>query len=137
MMLLQKINDLRAIDENRVCYPDFKLSSTSTDGNSVREIMRLFWMSLYQRELGKRFGDVLQVDVSEGRNVFNFYLTTFAIVDGESNSRNLAYCLHDRQDESSPLSNGSSDIYIDLFLISGCKFSAIFSTIGIRDYSYL
>ena len=124
MTLLQKINGLKASDENWVCYPDFKLSSTSTEDNSVHELTRLFWMSPYQRELGKRFGDVLQVDVSEGHNGYNFYLTTFVMVDGENNSRNLAYCLHDRQD--APTFEWMFQ-HLDPFLNSGCVFSAIFS----------
>ena len=123
MTLLQILNDLKASDDNWVYYPDFK-SLTSTDGNSVHELTRIFWMSPYQREMGKRYGDVLQVDVSEGRNMYNFYLTTFVLVDDENRSRNLAYCMHDRQD--APTFEWMFQ-RLDLHLNSGCKFTAIFS----------
>lgn len=43
-------------------------------------------------------GDVLVVDVSEGRNTYNMYLTTIIVVDSENKSQDVAFCLSERQD---------------------------------------
>lgn len=124
MTLLQKVNDLKASDDAWVCYSDFKPVSISTDDDSIHELTNFFWMSPYQVKLAERFGGVVQVDVSEGRNVYNFYLTTFVIVDGENKSRNLAYSLHNRQDA---LTFEWMFRRLDMYLNKGYPFTAIFS----------
>ena len=74
--------------------PGWKHASTVRDGRLVG----LVWMSPLQQELGRLWGDVVQVDASEGRNLYDFYLTTFVLIDGEGKSRNMAYALHAEQD---------------------------------------
>lgn len=67
--------------------------------NDNDRLARFFWMSPYQVSLTRLHGDVIVVDVSEGRNVYNMYLTTFIIIDGENRSRDIAFCLSERQDQ--------------------------------------
>lgn len=59
---------------------------------------RLWWMSPYQKLMGKFSGEVLILDVSEGRNLYDYYLTTFMVIDGENKSRSVAFCVHQTQD---------------------------------------
>jgi hypothetical protein len=67
--------------------------------HNQRNIMsRFFWMSPYQIVLAQTYGEALIFDVSVNRNKYKMYLTTFIVVDGENVSRNVAYCLSDRQD---------------------------------------
>ena len=55
-------------------------------------------MSPYQKETARSFGGVIIIDVSEGRNMYNMYLTTMIVVDGENRSKSVAYCLSSSQD---------------------------------------
>jgi MULE transposase domain len=59
---------------------------------------RFFWMNPRQISLFLLYGEVVILDVSENRNAYNMHLTTVIVVDGENRTRNIAYCLHDRQD---------------------------------------
>jgi len=67
--------------------------------NENDRLARFFWMSPYQIALAHLHGDILIVDVTENKNVYGMYLTIFVIIDGEYRSRNIAYCLSDRQDQ--------------------------------------
>jgi len=62
------------------------------------KLQRLWWMSPYQKVLAKFSGEVLIVDASEGRNLYDYYLTTFVVIDGENKSRSVAFCIHQAQD---------------------------------------
>src|SRR5437762_12840901 len=59
---------------------------------------RLWWMSPYQQLLAKFFGFVLLLDSSEGKNMFDYHVTTFIVIDGNNKSRNIAYCVHKGRD---------------------------------------
>jgi MULE transposase domain len=58
-----------------------------------------FWMSPYQIAMARLYGHVLIVDVTENKNMYGMYLATYIVIDGENRSRNVAYCLSDRQDQ--------------------------------------
>jgi len=62
---------------------------------------RLFWMSPYQQLLVKFYGHVLILDTVAAKNQYNYHLTTFTLIDGKDQSRNIAYCIHSRQDYES------------------------------------
>jgi hypothetical protein len=66
--------------------------------NEKNYMSRFFWMSPYQVDLARTYGEALIFDVSVNRNIYKMYLTTFIVVDGENVSRNVAYCLSERQD---------------------------------------
>ena len=55
-------------------------------------------MSPYQQLLSKFFGFVLLLNSSEGKNMFDYHVTTFIVIDGNNKSRNIAYCVHKGQD---------------------------------------
>ena len=61
-------------------------------------LTRLWWMSPYQQLLAKFFGFVLLLDSSEGKNMFDYHVTTFIVIDGHNKSRNIAYCVHKGRD---------------------------------------
>jgi len=64
----------------------------------TQTLSRLWWIDPDQQILLKKYGSVLLLDVSEGRNIYDYYLTTFVIIDGENRSFNVAYCVHEKQD---------------------------------------
>ena len=55
-------------------------------------------MTPYQVNLVKLYGDILIIDVCEKRNRYSMYLTTIVAINGNNNSRNVAYALHESQD---------------------------------------
>ena len=55
-------------------------------------------MSPGQVALARLYGEVMVLDVSEGRNLYKMHLTTIVVVDGDNRTRNIAYCLSERQD---------------------------------------
>jgi len=67
--------------------------------NEDGRLSRFFWMSPKQIALFRLYGYVIQFDVSYNRTRYGFYLTTVILVDGENRSRNVAYCLSERQDQ--------------------------------------
>ena len=87
--LMKRLGDLKNEDADWEYRADVDETGTLT---------RLWWMSPYQRTLAKFHGEVLILDVSEGRNMYDFYLTTFVVVDAENNTRNIAYCISESQD---------------------------------------
>lgn len=66
--------------------------------NNEGRLARFFWMNPWQVSMLHIYGDILVVDVSEGRNIYNMYLTTIIIIDSENKSRDVAFCLSERQD---------------------------------------
>jgi hypothetical protein len=54
-------------------------------------------MSPYQVTLTQSFGEVILLDVSEARNCYKMALTTIMVVNGENQSRSVAYTLTDTQ----------------------------------------
>ena len=88
--LMKRLGDLKLQDSQWEYRVD-----VGEDGT----LSRLFWMSPYQRTLAEFHGEVLILDVSEGRNMYDFYLTTFVVIDAENNTRNIAYCVSENQDE--------------------------------------
>ena len=66
--------------------------------NDDGRLARFFWMNPRQVSLFLLYGAVIILDVSENRNAYKMHLTTVIVVDGENRTRNVAYCLHDRQD---------------------------------------
>lgn len=61
-------------------------------------LTRLWWMTPYQQLVAKFFGSVLLVDTSEGKNAYDYHLTTFVVLDGNYKNRNIAYCVHAYKD---------------------------------------
>jgi hypothetical protein len=73
---------------------DYEIFSDPID----QRLSRVWWITPVQMDLLKDFGDVLVLDTSEGKNVYDYFLLTFVIVDGENLTRNVGYCIHDKQD---------------------------------------
>jgi len=71
----------------------------AVDSRSDGTLSRLWWINPFQRTLVEIYGDVILVDVCEGRNDVDFHLTTFVVIDGENKSRDVAFCISERQDE--------------------------------------
>ena len=90
-VLLKRLNEKKLEDE------DWEFASHVELGI----LERLWWMSPYQKLLCKFSGEVLIIDVYEGRNLYDYYLTTFIIIDGENKSRSAAFCVHKAQDGES------------------------------------
>ena len=88
-MLLQKI-DACKLDE-----PGWEYAACS----ELNKLTRLFWMNPYQKVLARFFGDVIIIDSSEGKNLYDYHLTTFVVINGDNESRNIGYCLHLYEDE--------------------------------------
>ena len=61
-------------------------------------LSRVWWMSPYQFLNAKYFGDVLIVDTSYGKDQYDYYLTTFLVVDGNGDNKSIAFCIHSSQD---------------------------------------
>ena len=55
---------------------------------------RIFWMSPLQRDLARRFGDVIINDITLMRNQYNVPLNIWLVIDHQFKSRNIAYALH-------------------------------------------
>jgi hypothetical protein len=89
-LLSNRLTALRQADERWA----FNIHARDSDGI----LSRVFWINPYQRTLAALYGDVVILDVSEGRNVFDYHLTTFVVIDGENNSRNIGFCLTEKQD---------------------------------------
>src|SRR5436190_14279730 len=66
--------------------------------NNQGRLGRFFWMNPWQVSMLRIYGDVLVVDISEARNIYNMYLTTIIVIDSENKSRDAAFCLSERQD---------------------------------------
>ena len=60
----------------------------------LNQLNHLFWMNPYQKILAKFFGDVIILDTCHGKNLYDYALTTFIVIDGDNESRNIGYCLH-------------------------------------------
>jgi len=80
---------------------DYEMFSDPID----QRLSRVWWITPAQMDLLRDFGNVLVLDTSEGKNIYDYFLLTFVIVDGENVTRNVGYCIHDKQDA------GSTHIY--------------------------
>lgn len=89
-LIVNRLSHLKLTDDRW----DFAVH-TKPDGT----VSRLWWINPYQRTLAGIYGDILVLDVSEGRNLYDYYLTSFIVVDGEGNSRNIAHAVSEQQDE--------------------------------------
>lgn len=88
-LLLNKIDDCK-LDDSNWEYAVY---------TELNQLNRLFWMNPYQKILAKFFGDVIILDTCYGRNLYDYALTTFIVIDGDNESRNIGYCLHLYEDE--------------------------------------
>lgn len=93
MILFQRFNYLKANDDDWIYYSDFK-SSILEDEIIIHELTRIFWISLDQYEMGKCYDDILQVNVSENRNIYYFYFIIFILMNEENKSWNLVYYIY-------------------------------------------
>ena len=67
----------------------------------LNQLNHLFWMNLYQKILGKFFGDVIILDICHDKTLYDYALTIFIMIDGDNESRNIGYCLHLYEDKES------------------------------------
>jgi len=65
----------------------------------LNQLNRLFWMNPYQKVLRKFFGDVIILDTCHGKNLYDYALTTFIMIDEDNESCNIGYYLHLYEDE--------------------------------------
>jgi hypothetical protein len=87
--LLRRFEDLKRDDP---------LWDYAFDTNEEGVTTKLWWMNPHQRSLAYIYGDVIQVDVSEGRNEYNYHLATFVVVDANNRSRTIGHCVSHHQD---------------------------------------
>lgn len=87
-VLLKRFNEKKLEDD------DWEFASHVQFGT----LERLWWMSPYQKLLCKFSGEVLIIDACEGRNLYDYYLITFIVIDGENKNRSAAFCIHKTQD---------------------------------------
>lgn len=69
--------------------------------DSTSVVTGLFWQSPTQVELGKRYGDVLINDACYGRNNIGYPLNIGIVIDGFCKSRNVFYCMQQKEDSRS------------------------------------
>jgi len=87
--LVRRLRDLKAADDNWIYHIEH-------DQNN--RLSRLFWQTPGQVAVFRLYGRILEMDVAMDRNAYRMPLTTFIVVDGDFRSRNVAHCLHDKQD---------------------------------------
>ncbi|KAG9028240.1 hypothetical protein FS837_003938 [Tulasnella sp. UAMH 9824] len=61
-------------------------------------VTAIWWQSPEQAELALQFPDILINDIAENRNQYGYPLNIGIVVDDFGHSRNVWYCLHERQD---------------------------------------
>ena len=67
--------------------------------NSNGRVGRLFWMTPAMLAWVRLYGTQILVDGAEGRNSYRMALTTFCVINGNNQSRNVAHCLHETKDQ--------------------------------------
>lgn len=61
-------------------------------------LLALWWQSPKQAELATKYGDVVINDNTYNRNQYGYALNIGIVIDGMGKSRNIWYCLHERED---------------------------------------
>jgi MULE transposase domain len=83
--LLKKLEELKLADPG--WYYAFHVE------DSTNQLAQLLWMSPDQTNLAARYGNIIILDNSENRTLFDMALTIFLVVDSNFNSRTIAYGL--------------------------------------------
>jgi hypothetical protein len=66
--------------------------------NINKTLTRLWWIDPDQMALLRDYGEVIVLDVCEGRNLYDYHLSTLIVVDGANATRSVGYCMHEQQD---------------------------------------
>lgn len=71
-------------------------ADTDNDGR----LLALWWQSSAQADLAAKYGDVIINDNTYNRNQYGYTLNIGIVINGMGKSRNIWYCIHEREDTS-------------------------------------